>query len=112
MSPIILTFVFSDGTTHDASISEASESLELCFNSGWSLTPVSSGLDGSPSYTLEVSNDNVNWFSYEEASKDVAIADGLDDTHQAFIYARINYNAVDNTAGTVEFKYTVKRRNG
>jgi len=109
---ITLTFVFSDGTTHDASISEASESLELCFNSGWSLTPVSSGLGGSPTYTLEVSNDNTNWFSYEEASEDVSIEDGLDDTHQAFLYARINYDAFNNNTGTVSFQYTIKRRNG
>ena len=109
MKPFIITFEFSDGTTHDAGVSEISLSQELCFNTGWSLTPISAGLDGSPTYTLEVSNDNINWFDYEDLAQNVAIENGLVDTHQAFVYARINYNASGNTTGTVQFTYTIKR---
>lgn len=104
-------FVFSDGTLHDASVSETSESLQNCFKYDWSLAPVQAGLTTTaPTYTIEVSNDDTNWFDYNNLSTDVAIEDAVDDNHLAWIYIRIVYNAKTESTGTVEFEFTQKQK--
>lgn len=107
MSSFTHTFVFGDGTTHDASVTETSASIEVCHsNNGWSLFPVSSGLDAAPTWTLEVSNDNVNFAPYESSIVDTAITQPIEDDHRTFNYWRVAYNAQANTTGTVSFPIT------
>ncbi len=109
MTPRRLEFIFSDGVTHDASVSEVSEAIELCFDHSWSLVPEVSGLDANPTWTLEVSNDNATWNPYEAPTEDAAIDQGFDDHDSAFLYWRINYNAQTNTTGTVTFPIIIKK---
>tara|TARA_R100000655_G_scaffold32644_1_gene64551 strand:+ start:1321 stop:1653 length:333 start_codon:yes stop_codon:yes gene_type:complete len=106
--PVVIEFNFSDGTTHDASVSEISDAIEICYNYNWSLAPNSIGLDADPTYTIEVSNNNIDWSAYEDPTVDAAIDQGFDDIHFAWLYVRVNYNAVANTTGTVEFKLVFK----
>ena len=106
MAKVIITF--SDGASHDASVTEVSGSIEICHFRGWSLIPVSSGLDAAPTYTIEVSNDDINYAPYEDVVVDAAITQGFDDDHFQFSYVRINYDAQSNTTGTVSFTINFK----
>ena len=59
---ILIQFNFtSDGLVHDASVSEISEAQQICFDYTWLLVPKSSGLDAAPTYSFEVSDDNIKW---------------------------------------------------
>lgn len=103
-----LQFLFGDGATHDASVTETSASLEFCASHFWSLIPVFASLDASPLWTLEVSNDNVTFSPYDAVTLDAAIAQGFDDNHLAFKYVRVAYDANGNTTGTVSFTMIIK----
>lgn len=107
-SPIKIEFSFGDGTTHDASLTETSTSQEMCYDYSWSLVPEFSALDANPTWTLEVSNDNVTFNPYDTLTQDTAITQGFDDTHSTFLYWRIAYNAQTNTTGTVSFTLILK----
>jgi len=110
MNPINITFVFGDGTTHDASVTEISTVEELCYNYAWLLVPTSTGLNASPTYSIEVSNTASGpWSAYDPLTQDADILQPFDDTHFAPTYVRINYNAQTNTAGTVSFTLTLKK---
>jgi hypothetical protein len=103
-------FIFSDGTSHDATVSETSESIQSCYKYQWSLAPIINGLTaGDPTYTIEVSNDNLTWFEYNNLSTDVSVNDAVDDNHLAWIYMRVVYDAKTETTGTVEFELTQKQ---
>jgi len=106
-----IQFEFGDGTSHDASVSETSNSVTNCYKYEWAVAPVTSGLtSGDATYTIEVSNDNVNWFEYNNLSTDVSIVDAVDDNHLAWIYIRIVYDAKTETTGTIEFNFTTKQK--
>lgn len=64
---------------------------------------------GDPTYTIEVSNDNLTWFEYNNLSTDVSVNDAVDDNHLAWIYMRVVYDAKTETTGTVEFELTQKQ---
>ena len=100
----------SDGKTHDAAVSEISESLLVCFDHGWSIFPEFSGLDADPTYSIEVANiDSPSQFNpYNSLTLDAAIDQPFDDTHLNWLYVRIDYKAVDNTTGTVKFDMELK----
>jgi hypothetical protein len=103
-----LKFIFGDGATHDASVTESSAALEFCASHFWSLIPVFAALDASPLWTLEVSNDNVTFSPYATETDGAAIEQGFDDNHLAFKYMRVTYTANGNTTGTVEFTMIIK----
>jgi len=107
-NPIKLTFQFSDGTSHDASLTEASISQAICYKYGWSIAPIVAGLDATPTYTIEVSNNNIDFFPYDTPVVDALIGQAFDDTHLDWLYVRINYDAQLNTIGTVEFPLILK----
>ena len=107
-APITLTFQFSDGTSHDASVTEASISQAICYKYGWSIAPVVSGLDQAPTYTIEVSINNIDFYPYDSPVVDADILQPFDDVHLDWLYIRINYNALTNTTGTVEFPLILK----
>ncbi len=109
INPKQYPFIFSDGENHDASVSEISEAIQICNNYSWLLVPVSTGLDQNPTYSFEVSTDNVNWQPYEDVTEDAAINQPFDDTHLPATYIRINYNAQTNTTGSVSFGITLKQ---
>lgn len=109
--PIERTFNFtSDGEIHDATVDETSEALESCQNYTWSITPILVGITGgTPEYTIEVSNDGVTWFEYNNASTNVSVEDAVDDTHLAFTKIRIVHDAKGASSGTVEYKFVQKQ---
>lgn len=108
--PLKYTFNFtSDGITHDASVSEISESLLFCESYNWLLVPKSSGLDQSPIYSFEVSDDGINWQEFQPETKDVVITQSFQKSDLPGTYFRINYDAQTNTTGTVSFDITLKQ---
>ena len=109
--PIEFIFQFGDGGTHNASVTEKSAGINFCDDYGWFINPVSSGLDAAPTYTIEVSHEDVDasYVAYEDAVVDAPITQPFDDTHLVQTWMRINYDAVANTTGTVSFPLTLKR---
>lgn len=107
-NPIKHTFKFADGGVHDASVTEASIGLPICFKYEWSIVPKGVGLDQAPVYTIEVSDDGVTWFPYDTPVVDAAIDQPFDDNHLSWTNIRINYDKKTNTAGTVQFDLTLK----
>ena len=107
--PIKIQFKFADGLVHNASVSEASEAVQICFNYTWLLVPKSDSLDQAPTYSFEISDDNITWQPYAPETLDAAINQPFDDTHFPPVFVRINYNAQTNTTGTVSFDLTLKR---
>lgn len=104
-------FIFGDGVLHNASVSETSESIRSCYKYEWSIAPITAGLTSAKGeYTIEVSNDNVNWFEYNNLSTDVSIEDAVDDIHLAWVYMRIVYDAKTESTGTVQFELTQKQQ--
>lgn len=101
----------SDGKTHDANVSEISESLAVCFSHGWSIFPESVGLNGSPTYSIEVANIDTpsEFVPYDLLTTDAAIAQPFDDDHLIWLFIRINYKKQDNTSGTVKFDMILKK---
>jgi len=107
--PLKYKFTFGDGTAHDATVTEISQSWEVCFNYGWSLFVDQIGLTSSDAtWTIEVSNDNSTFYNYKSNSVDIPIIDAYDDIHLSWTYMRINYDAKTETTGTVEFEITLK----
>lgn len=110
MKPQLITFKFaSDGKVHDASVSEISESQQICSDYVWLLVPKSTGLDQSPTYSFEVSDDNVNWQAFLPETEDALITQPFQKSDLAGRYYRINYNALTSTTGTVQFDITLKQ---
>lgn len=108
-----LTYIFNfttDGTSHDVTFSEASESLESHSNYVWNVSPSVVGLSGLPIYTIEVSNDGTTWFEYATEFTNVAIDDAVEDTQLSFKYMRVNHVAGTSTVGTVTYTLTQKQR--
>lgn len=101
---------FGDGGSHDATVSEASASQQICNEYSWSIIPKQTGLtQQDPVWTIEVSNDDSNWKTYKSNSSNIPIGDGYEDTHLAFQYIRVNYDAKTETTGTVEFELNLKQ---
>ncbi len=107
--PLKYKFEFTDGTAHDATISQVSESFQICFPYEWSVFVDQVGLTNSlGTWTIEVSNDDNTFYNYKSNSVDIPIMDAYDDIHMSWTYMRINYNAQTETSGTVEFEITLK----
>ena len=104
-------FEFTDGILHNASVSETSEAIQSCYKYEWAVAPIVAGLTSEKGeYTIQVSNDNINWFDYNNLSTDVSIEDAVDDNHLAWIWMRIVYDAKNETTGTVSFELTQKQK--
>lgn len=106
-----IDFIFSDGLSHDASLTEISGTKQICFSYGWLLNPLISGLDADPTYTLEVSdiNDSDTFKPYTSAMLDALVTQAFEDDHLVMFWFRINYNAQANTTGTVSFTLSLKK---
>lgn len=109
MEPKLLTFNFTDGTLHDATLSENSESIKLEYDYTWSIQPIPDTIVGtSPLYSIEVSNDDTTWVDYDAASTDLDIVNSVDDDRLAFKYMRIAHDANGVTSGDVTYKILLK----
>jgi hypothetical protein len=109
--PINLIFEFGDGTIHDASVSEVSGTLAICSNYGWFVNPISVGLDANPTYSIQVSHEDVpsSFVDYSTLTAGASIIQPFDDTHMVMVYWRILYDPKTNTTGTVSFPFQLKR---
>lgn len=110
MNPIDLLLKVLGVTPIDATTAFITDSVAICGNYAWSFSMGEDSLTTSTgSYTLEVSNDDSVWKSYKVASENVAVVDGLDDTHIPWVYFRIVYNPNGETTGQLSPKLILKR---
>lgn len=104
-------FMFtSDGSVHDATVTETSIALENCNNYVWNITPTNVGVVGVPTYTVEVSDNGISWFEYDTLFTDVDTVHAVEDTQLSFTMIRIVHKAGTASAGTVEYLLTQKSR--
>lgn len=103
MNEIILK---TGGVDYDLSQDQTGDSVQLCFQYGWSITPVfnSSGL---ATYTVLVSDDNITFFDYKDLAKDVSIDDSLCDTHMNYLFIRVD-TISNGDSGIGNFKLVLK----
>lgn len=87
---------------YDLSSDEIGDALEITSSWKFSITPNFSGVTGNPTYTLQVSNDNVTWFDYNNNSTVIAIDDGICDVYMSFVYLRVNTTS-NGATGTGNF---------
>jgi len=92
----------------DATSDFITDAIEFCFLYVWSLKIDGTTLDGTPTITIEVSNDGTNWIAYKNDSTDSPVPGAWFDNIMPFLFTRINYKANDNTTGTVTFNLTTK----
>ena len=96
----ILIEVFKDESIADV----CSTQIDLCFDYIWFLQIVKTGSDGNPLFTLEASNDGVNWDSWSECTEDVELIDtsmSFKDHYFAAKHLRLCMQANGTTTGTV-----------
>jgi len=80
-----------------------SDKMMLEDNYIWNITPVAvSPITGSPTYTVEVSNDGENWLHYDTKYTGLAITSAPEVVGISFLYMRIS--VISNGAdGSVSF---------
>lgn len=96
----ILIEVFKDEAIGDV----CSTTIELCFDYIWFLQIVKSGADGNPLFTLEASNDGVNWDTWHCDFENVELIDNSVSFHSHYFgakYLRLCMEANGTTTGTV-----------
>ncbi len=98
--------VTSDVTT-DSVLSDTNNSA-LTFALGWSVAVTPAGLDGTPLYTIEGSNDGVNWMEIHIDSSNIPITNGVQADRFHLLDMRIKIFANDNTTGVAKFVLTIK----
>lgn len=83
-----------------------SSSIDLTnFNSNWSLTIERSASDGSPTVTIQCSDNGSSWFEYKDESTGIDVTNGEMFVDNEFIprFMRVSYSAGSGT-GTVTIK--------
>lgn len=78
------------------------------FDSDWSLQVTRSASDGTPTITIQCSDDNTNWRDYKAASTSVSVPEIIIDNEFKPKYMRVQYFAGGGT-GTVTMKLTRKQ---
>ncbi|GAG46875.1 unnamed protein product [marine sediment metagenome] len=111
MSGIIQYNLAVSGTPvvgYDGTGDFTTDAFRLCFNHAWAFSVTDSTTGGSPDYTIEVSNDDVQWYEYNSDSTNVSLDDGVDDTHMVWKYFRVVYDSTGVGSGTVTFWLSLK----
>ncbi len=110
MNPKTIDFVFTDGTDHDVTLAENSDSQELTQNYIWSVQPILDSIVGtSPLYTIQVSTNDVDWVDYDTDSTDIDVVNSVDDDRMAFNYMRIVHTPNGVTSGDITYKLNLKQ---
>ena len=95
----------------DASVAFTSDSVEWDYSHDWSVSFSGVGVDGSPVFTIQCSNDNLTWYDYDINSTDVSIANSFEWDYFGFKYQRVVYTPTGVTTGAVTAMYTVNNDN-
>lgn len=95
----------------DATIGFTTDTVEWVFSPDWSVSFTPVGVDGSGTYTIEVSNDKIKWDKYDSNSTDVSIQNSFEWDYFGFRYIRVIYTPAGVTTGTISAFYTINNNN-
>jgi hypothetical protein len=95
----------------DATVDFTTDAYDFDYSHDWSTSISETGVVGSPTYTIECSNDKVKWYEYNSASTAVALADAVADDRFSFSYMRLIYSANGTSAGTVDVELSLNNDN-
>lgn len=105
-------FVFSGVTNVDVTSDATSAAIVLPENYIWSITPqVVVSITGSPTYTVQVSNNGTDWFDYTSDLTDAAITFSADVQGFGYQLMRIDFTSAGASDGEVEFLLWAKQIN-
>lgn len=78
----------------------------LVYSGPISIQPVTTDLRGVPTYTLEVSNDAVNYICYDDTTTEAPIDKAIQINYNGFPWRnfRLTVNFVTGSSGSVRFK--------
>ena len=95
----------------DASATVCTTAQELCYNYDWFLTILKDGTDGNPTMTVEVSNNAVNWVTYNCKANGVTLTDdytGFTDDSIPAKYFRLCFEPNGTTTGDLIIDMNLK----
>ena len=75
----------------------------------WTLVSIDNSTGGNPRYTLEASQDGVNWASYSVVTINVPLGTPLIGSKLAWRHLRVNYNG-SATGGTTSLQWEGKQK--
>lgn len=89
----------------DLKTSEKSDSVLINGSGPLSIQPIVTNLCGSPTYTVEASNDKVNFLPYDPLSTDVSLEDSIQINYEkiSWKYMRISITSVPGASGQANF---------
>ena len=89
----------------DATNDVTTDPYVFCHSHDWAVSLLDTGLvGGPPTFTIEVSSNNVKWYEWDVLSTNTAIEDSPDATYMSYKYMRVVYSANGTSAGTIDFE--------
>lgn len=107
MKPLQKTLLFGGSTTTPLTADVVSDSLKVEQTYAWNISPSTTDLTGAPTYTVEVSNNDVDWYSYDDLFTDIALTKAVESEAISFLYVRVAITS-NGATGSAEFNATFK----
>lgn len=89
-------------TRLDVSMSSSTDNLPI-YSGPISIQPILDSITGSPTYTVEVSNDGLNFTSYTASSRNVSIVNSVEITYEKIPWKFIRVTVSPSGTGYVYF---------
>lgn len=87
----------------DATVAFTTDAIRITNNSAWSVQFIKTSVDGSPTYTVQVTNDkdvSGSWVAYSAGATALSTDTPYADSSIAYKYMRVVYVATTVTTGT------------
>lgn len=104
-----MAIIIKDLGTIDIGTGGTTASQEIEIQHGWSLAPVVTGTPGLAKYTVQVSQDDVDYFDYKSLAIDVPIETALQDIDFNWRFMQIVVVPGGPSSGTVQLGLLLKR---
>lgn len=103
-----LLFGLADNVSVAADV--ISEPFEVSYNYNWNIAPqVNEAITGTPTYSIEVSDNNVDWFKYDDLFNDLDINKAAEADGLSFKYIRVSLIS-NGATGNVTFILGLKAK--
>lgn len=92
----------------DATSNFTTDGIKFPNSLSWSVTFKRNAIvGGTPVYTVEVSNNEITWYDYNNLSTDVSLEDSVADDSMSFTFMRIQYLASGVSSGTLDVELNI-----